>query len=103
MKGCEHLRTLSLLGSFNIGDEGFKAIANKHWLRTIKVDSNVKITDASLKAIGKNCSELHQLYITDCQRLTDLALKNLALCRYLTVVNLADCIRFDSTFSHVHI
>lgn len=93
MKGCEHLRTLSLLGSFNIGDESFKAIASKHWLKTIKVDSNIKISDISLKAIGKNCPELHQLYMTDCQRLTDLSLKNLAQCRFLTVVNLADCIR----------
>ena len=93
MKGIDNIRTISLLGSFNIGDESFKAIATKHFLQKIKIESNIKISDASLKAIGKNCPELHHLYMTDCQKLTDSSLRNLAHCKHLTVVNIADCIR----------
>ena len=55
---------------------------------------NQKITDASFKMIGKYCHELRHLYMVDCQKITDVTLKALTQCRNLTVVNLADCVRW---------
>ena len=55
---------------------------------------NQKISDASFKQIGKLCPDLRLLYMTDCQKITDISLKHLTGCRNLTVVNLADCVRY---------
>ena len=55
---------------------------------------NQRISDLSLKVIGLMCPNLEHLYIADCQRLTDAALKSLTSCRFLTVANFADCVRY---------
>ena len=47
----------------------------------------------TFKHVGKHCSELRHLYLTDCQKITDMSLKSLAACKNLTVLNLADCVR----------
>ena len=44
--------------------------------------------------IGLMCPNLEHLYIADCQRLTDASLKSLSTCKYLTVANFADCVRY---------
>ena len=38
--------------------------------------------------------DLRHVYLTDCQLITDTSLKCLAACRNLTVLNLADCVRY---------
>ena len=58
------------------------------------ISGNQRISDVSLRAIGTNCTNLEHLYIADCQRLTDLALKSLSTCKNLAVANFADCVRF---------
>ena len=55
---------------------------------------NQKLTDAAFKTIGRNCHDLRHLYMVDCQRITDHTLKSLTMCRNLTVINLADCVRY---------
>ena len=57
---------------------------------------NHRITDSAIKAIAKSCSELRHVYIADCPRLTDLSLKALSSCKYLIVLNIADCVRYAS-------
>jgi len=52
------------------------------------------MTDASVKALVKNCMDIRHLYFVDVQRVTDLSLKALSQCRNLIVLNLADCIRY---------
>lgn len=54
---------------------------------------NQRISDVSLRAIGLNCASLEHIYIADCQRLTDMALKCLSTCKHLAVANFADCVR----------
>ncbi|WAR25340.1 DRC6-like protein, partial [Mya arenaria] len=87
------ISTLSLLGSPNLSDEAFKRIASNKNLKKIKIEGNQRISDASLKQIGQSCVNLEHIYIADCQRLTDLALKALAPCKHLAVANFADCVR----------
>lgn len=55
---------------------------------------NNRITDSAVKAIAKSCPELRHVFIADCPRLTDLALKALSGCKYLIVLNIADCVRY---------
>ena len=55
---------------------------------------NQKITDSSFKKLGPLCVDLRHVYLTDCQLITDTSLKCLAACRNLTVLNLADCVRY---------
>ena len=38
---------------------------------------------------------LDHVYIVDCPRITDLALKALAASKHLNVVNVADCVRYE--------
>ncbi|XP_060578635.1 F-box and leucine-rich repeat protein 13-like isoform X2 [Ruditapes philippinarum] len=87
------LNTMSFLGSPLLSDETFKRIAGNKNLKKIKIEGNHRISDVSLRVIGMHCSNLEHIYIADCQRLTDLALKSLASCKFLTVANFADCVR----------
>jgi len=54
---------------------------------------NQRISDVSMRAFGLHCPNLEHIYIADCQRLTDLALKSISMCKFLTVANFADCVR----------
>ncbi|XP_064633493.1 F-box and leucine-rich repeat protein 13-like isoform X2 [Lineus longissimus] len=94
---CKNLRHISFLGSPFLSDETFKKFAVHKKLEKIKIEGNQKLSDAGLKPIGKFCHELRHLYMVDCQRITDLSLKALSLCRHLTVLNLADCVRITDT------
>ncbi|XP_041348601.1 dynein regulatory complex subunit 6-like isoform X2 [Gigantopelta aegis] len=99
---CTKLHSVSFLGSPLLTDEPFKKLASHKNLRVIKLDGNHRISDAALKIIGKQCLGLEHLYMTDCQRITDSALKALVGCKNLRVVNLADCVRIsDSGVRHL--
>lgn len=54
---------------------------------------NNRLTDASVKVLAKSCAMLDHVYLVDCPRITDLALKALAASKHLNVVNVADCVR----------
>ena len=42
MDGCKNIREISFLGSYNLSDDSFKAIATKKKLRKLKLDSKLK-------------------------------------------------------------
>ena len=41
---------------------------------------------------------LDHVYLVDCPRITDLALKALAASKHLIVVNVADCVRYKEMY-----
>lgn len=90
---CRKIHTVSLLGSPLLTDESFKHLAQLKQMRVLKVDGNHRISDLSMKMMGKLCPDLQHVYLTDCQRMTDSTLKSFAGCRNLTVLNIADCVR----------
>ncbi|XP_076469222.1 F-box and leucine-rich repeat protein 13-like isoform X1 [Babylonia areolata] len=94
---CHKIHTVSFLGSALLTDESFKHLAQLKQLRVIKVDGNHRISDVSMKMVGKLCPDLHHVYLADCQRLTDSTLKAFAACKNLTVLNMADCVRISDT------
>ncbi|XP_059176773.1 F-box and leucine-rich repeat protein 13-like [Physella acuta] len=98
---CKKIHTLSLLGCPLLTDESLKLIAHNKTLQVFKIDGNNRISDLSLKQIGRNCPELRHVYLADCQRITDATLKALSACKNLVVLNLADCVRIsDSGIRH---
>ena len=54
---------------------------------------NSKLSDVTLRALGKACRELQLLYLAGCSRITDQGLKALGGLRKLQVLNVADCSR----------
>ncbi|XP_064606246.1 F-box and leucine-rich repeat protein 13-like [Liolophura sinensis] len=92
---CVSLTHVSFLGSPLLTDETFKRLAQCKDLKMIKVDGNRRISDHSMKQIGRNCLELEHVYLADCHRLTDFTLKSLANCKNLRVLNVADCVRIS--------
>ncbi|XP_070192734.1 F-box and leucine-rich repeat protein 13-like isoform X2 [Littorina saxatilis] len=92
---CHKIHTVSFLGSPLLTDESFKHLAQLRQLRVIKVDGNHRISDLSMKMVGKLCPDLHHVYMADCQRLTDSTMKAFAGCKDLTVLNIADCVRIS--------
>ena len=54
---------------------------------------NNRLTDASVKMLAKSCPMLEHVYLVDCPRITDLALKALASSKHISVFNVADCVR----------
>ncbi|KAK3101016.1 hypothetical protein FSP39_000289 [Pinctada imbricata] len=94
---CVRIHTLCILGSPLLTDESFKRIANNKRLRKLRIEGNQRISDNSLKAIGKNCVELEHLYVADCQRLTDASMKAIAACPNLVVCNFADVVKITDS------
>ncbi|KAI0212426.1 Dynein regulatory complex subunit 6 [Lamellibrachia satsuma] len=92
-QNCSTLRHVSLLGSHNLTDLAFKALASNKKLAKIKIESNQLISDAAFKQFGRSCQDLFHLYMVDCPRITDQTLRSLISCKFLTVVNLADCVK----------
>lgn len=92
---CPKVHTVSLLGCPLLTDECFKRLAQNKNLQVLKIDGNHRVSDNSLKQIGRLCPDLRHVYVADCQRLTDATLKALAACKNLTVLNLADCVRIS--------
>ena len=56
--------------------------------------ANQLISDTAVKMMGKQSLELTHVYLSDCHRITDHSMKALASCKNLTVLNVADCIRW---------
>ena len=60
---------------------------------SVFLTGNNRLTDASVKVLTKSCPMLDHIYLVDCPRITDIALKALASFKHLNVVNVADCVR----------
>jgi len=58
---CTNIKTISLIGSPNLSDQAFKALAQSKKLQKLRIDGNQKITDNSFKMLGKQCPSLHHL------------------------------------------
>lgn len=92
---CRTLRNVSILNSPFLSDASFKCLASCRRLHKIRVEGNNRLTDASVKVLAKSCPMLDHVYLVDCPRITDLALKALAAFKHLNVVNVADCVRIQ--------
>lgn len=57
---------------------------------------NTMISDMSLRALGKVCRDLRQVYLAGCSRITDHGMKALGTLRQLQMLNVADCIRYNT-------
>ncbi|XP_021365051.1 F-box/LRR-repeat protein 13-like isoform X4 [Mizuhopecten yessoensis] len=90
---CFKLQNISILGSPLLTDESFRRLAQRGKLKKLRIEGNHRISDQSLKVIGKNCTQLEHIYVADCQKLTDLSLKALSNCKNLVVCNVADVVR----------
>uniref|UniRef100_A0A0B6Z5N4 F-box domain-containing protein n=1 Tax=Arion vulgaris TaxID=1028688 RepID=A0A0B6Z5N4_9EUPU len=94
---CLKIHTVSMLGCPLLTDESIKKLAQNRSLQVLKLDGNQRVSDASIKLLGKMCPDLRHVYLADCPRLTDATLKSLSSCRSLVVLNAADCVRLSDT------
>ncbi|KAM4676673.1 F-box and leucine-rich repeat protein 13 [Discoglossus pictus] len=95
LEKCHHLTSVSLLGSPHLSDAVFKLIAQGRKLTKIRIEGNSRITDASIKTLCKACPNLNHIYITDCQKITDIGLKAVSALKNIIVLNVADCVRMS--------
>ena len=89
------LTEIIIMDSPNLTDESFRYLTHATHLRTLKLNENRNLTDATFKYLTKSCTELRHVSITDCERISDGTLKCLAGLKYLSILNLADCIRYS--------
>ncbi|XP_029212767.2 dynein regulatory complex subunit 6-like [Acropora millepora] len=94
---CRTLKSVSIMNSPFLSDASFKCLSQCKRLRKIRVEGNNRLTDASVKVLTKSCPMLDHIYLVDCPRITDIALKALASFKHLNVVNVADCVRIQDT------
>ncbi|XP_049633406.1 dynein regulatory complex subunit 6 [Suncus etruscus] len=92
VENCSHITSVIFIGAPHISDYTFQALTTCN-LRKIRIEGSKRITDASLKSIDKNYSNLNHLYMADCQGITDVTLKALSPLRNLTMLNFANCLR----------
>ncbi|XP_073429739.1 F-box and leucine-rich repeat protein 13 [Dendrobates tinctorius] len=95
LEKCQNIVSISLLGSPHLSDAAFKILAQGRKLVKIRIEGNSRITDGSIKAISRSSPNLNHIYIADCQKITDISLKNLASLKNIAVLNVADCIRIS--------
>ncbi|XP_075064844.1 F-box and leucine-rich repeat protein 13 [Mixophyes fleayi] len=95
LEKCQNIVSVSLLGSPHLSDAAFKVLAEERKLVKIRMEGNNRITDASIKAISRSCPSLNHIYISDCQKITDISLKAISSLKNITVFNVADCIRIS--------
>lgn len=88
------LTEVIIMDSPNLTDESFRYLAHATNLRTLKLNENKNLTDATFKYLTKTCTDLRHVSVTDCERISDGTLKCLAALKNLSVLNLADCIRY---------
>ena len=91
---CNKLTSVTILDSPFLSDDTFKYLSAARGLKTLKVSTNHSLTDSGFKAIARHCFDLQHIYITDCPRVTDSSLKSFSHLRNLSVLNVADCIRY---------
>lgn len=92
---CQHIVSISLLGSPHLSDAAFKAIFQSRKLSKVRIEGNSRITDASFKLLSKHCSNLSHVYMADCQKITDNSLKAMSSLKNIFVLNAADCVRIS--------
>ncbi|XP_073508371.1 F-box and leucine-rich repeat protein 13 isoform X2 [Phyllobates terribilis] len=95
LEKCQNIVSISLLGSPHLSDAAFKILAQGRKLVKIRIEGNSRITDGSIKAISRSSPNLTHIYVADCQKITDISLKNLASLKNISVLNVADCIRIS--------
>ena len=80
--GLLPLATFSGPGCVRIGDGGITWLASKtRQILEINLSNNELITDVSIHLIGKWCSKLAKLNVSNCPNLTDKGLQKLAECQ----------------------
>ncbi len=62
---------------------------------------NLVITDSTLRALGKACRDLQQVYFAGCSRITDQGMKALGSLKKLQVLNIADCSRYINPLRYI--
>ncbi|XP_006822465.2 F-box and leucine-rich repeat protein 13-like [Saccoglossus kowalevskii] len=94
---CHNIRSMSLLGTPHLSDSAIKTLALNRRLQKIRMEGNNRISDLGIKHLAKYCHDLRHVYLSDCPRLTDTALKSLSNCRNVSVLNIADCVRISDS------
>ncbi|KAF9402746.1 Dynein regulatory complex subunit 6, partial [Podila epigama] len=74
---CQYLETVDLSYARQVTDLGLFSVAKfcRRNLRVLRLDGNLKITDASLMAVAKHCPMIERLFLSECSQITDAALE----------------------------
>ncbi|GAB1603299.1 dynein regulatory complex subunit 6 isoform X6 [Argonauta hians] len=94
LQNCSKLESVSFLGSPLLSDASFQKLPKS--LKTIKLEGNHRVSDLSIKLLSRMCPGISYISLTDCHRVSDISLRYLATCKQLTVLNLAECIKFQN-------
>uniref|UniRef100_G3WYC4 F-box/LRR-repeat protein 15-like leucin rich repeat domain-containing protein n=1 Tax=Sarcophilus harrisii TaxID=9305 RepID=G3WYC4_SARHA len=89
---CKSITSVIFIGSPHLSDTAFKYLTDCS-LNKVRVEGNNRITDLTFKLMDKHYGDLSHIYMTDCERITDVSLKSIANLKNLVVLNLANCIR----------
>ncbi|XP_036616541.1 dynein regulatory complex subunit 6 [Trichosurus vulpecula] len=89
---CKNITSVVFIGSPHLSDTAFKYLTDCS-LSKVRVEGNNRITDLTFKLLDKCYEDLRHIYMTDCERITDVSLKSIANLKNLVVLNLANCIR----------
>uniref|UniRef100_A0A5S6QY73 F-box domain-containing protein n=1 Tax=Trichuris muris TaxID=70415 RepID=A0A5S6QY73_TRIMR len=92
---CSHLESLSLESCSSLSEEGLMALATVGSLRELNVSSVPSFTDNCLEAVCRGCTQLTNLNIKYCQRLTRVGLGCLLLLKRLSVLGVSGLKQFD--------
>ncbi|DBA02156.1 TPA: hypothetical protein N0F65_004791, partial [Lagenidium giganteum] len=80
-KGCKQLRELNLTGCFQVVERALVALGAscrcKH-LMSLNLGGVLQCNNAMLQAIATHCHELRELYLMQCDKISDTGLKHLA-------------------------
>lgn len=89
-KNCKMVRVLQISGSMGISDDSIFDFADKFKYLTSLSISSIEVTDLSMIQLFKSCKFLETIYISGCEKLTDLSFIEIANLRSLKNLTVND-------------
>ncbi len=92
---CPSLKKLELANNRHLNYLAWGELYRFKWLKTLKLDYCIQLTNEDLKIIGRGCPLLSDLSIESCRKIDDKGIADLViLCPYLQDLNVNDCDQF---------
>jgi len=78
-------------------DDSLIQLSTLTFLTWLRIEASTRLSDKTVSAIGERCQSLRHFYVSDCSRITEISMRNIAHLKALVVVNLADCLRINDS------
>ncbi|XP_007436464.1 dynein regulatory complex subunit 6-like, partial [Python bivittatus] len=93
---CKKIVSIEFNESLHVSDTGLSALDACELVK-MKIKGSNRVTDLSFKVMSKFWPGMKHIYVADCQKITDVALKLIRPLDHIVILNLSGCIRISDS------